>query len=200
MNKDRQNIRLDAFDSSLVKSTSEHFVMQETIGEGYAKVDLYVQNFCVLFEKVDKHPLEYLKHKNCPDFVLFENRSGCWIPHIFEFKRTINTKHFEHSKKQFLGGLQNTLAFAGVLGISLSLGDTVLYSVYRNDNLSDVSNPAKIRCQMHNRDTNEQKKNEKIIKQEWINGCVNIAFDGDATFELKKIKLDAKSGETEYTL
>lgn len=44
---------------------------------------------------------------------------------FFEFKKTITKKNFEHSKLQFLGGLQNALSYAGVLGISLSLGETV---------------------------------------------------------------------------
>lgn len=200
MNKDRLMTRLELFDPNLVKTTSDCFIMEETITDGYAKINVHVQNYSILFEKVDKHVLGFLQLKNCPDFVLFEYKNEHWIPHIFEFKKTINKKHFEHSKLQFLGGLQNALAYAGILGISLSLEKTILYSVYRNDNLANVSNPAKIRYLMHRNHEDEEKKEDKKIKQEWNSGWLNMVFDDCSNFKLKKIKLDMESGEAEYSL
>ena len=85
MNTDKLKIRLELFDPNLVKTTSEKFIMEETITDGYAKVDLHVQNYSILFEKVDKHVLGYLKLNNRSDFVLFEYKKEHWIPHIFEF-------------------------------------------------------------------------------------------------------------------
>lgn len=200
MNKDEPKIRLELFDSNLVKTTSDCFVMEENISTGYAKIDMHVQNYSILFKKVDKHVLGFLKLQNCPDFVLFEYKNEHWIPHIFEFKKTINKKHFEHSKLQFLGGIQNALAFAGVLGISLSIGETILYSVYRNDNLSGISNPAKIRYGMYRHSEDEQEKKNKQAEKEWKNGCASIVFDEYSNFTLKKIKLDVESGEAVYSL
>lgn len=200
MNTDKLKIRLELFDPNLVKTTSEKFVMEETIKDGYAKVDLQVHNYSILFEKVDKHALGYLKLNNCSDFILLEYKDEHWIPHIFEFKRTINKKNFEHSKLQFLGGLQNALALAGVLGISLSLGETILYSVYRNDNISGGANPAKLRYEMHRYHGDEHKNMDKEIYQEWNSERVSIMFDEYSGFDLKKIKLDVESGETEYCL
>ena len=200
MNKDKPKIRLELFDSNLVKSTSNSFIMEENISEGYAKVYLHVQNYSILFEKVDQHSLSFLKLNNCPDFVLFEYKNGHWIPHIFEFKRTVNKKSFEHSRLQFLGGLQNALAYAGVLGISLSIGETILYSVYRNDNFTNISNPAKIRYQMHGHHGDEHEKVDKKINWEWDSDCVSIVFDEYTNFKLKKIKLDVESKGAEYCL
>ncbi|MDE5782071.1 MAG: hypothetical protein K2I03_11465 [Lachnospiraceae bacterium] len=200
MSIDKPKIRLELFDHNLVKETSDSFTMEESISEGYAKIEVHVKNYSILFEKVDKHVLEFLKLNNCPDFVLFEYKNGQWMPHIFEFKKTINKKNFEHSKLQFLGGIQNALAYAGVLGISLSLEKTILYSVYRNDNISSVSNPAKIRCGMHRHPEDGQQKADRKTEQEWDSGCANILFDEYSNFKLKKIKLDVESGEAEYSL
>lgn len=200
MSINKPKIRLELFDSNLVKSTSDSFTLEETISTGYAKIDVHVKNYCILFEKVDKHTLSFLKLNKCPDFVLFEYKSGHWIPHIFEFKKTMSKKHFENSKLQFLGGLQNALAYAGVLGISLAIDKTVLYSAYRNDNISNVSNPVKIREEMHKHHVDDQQKMNKKAEQEWNSGCVNIVFDEYSNFKLKKIKLDVESGETEYCL
>lgn len=83
MNTDKTKIRLELFDSKLVRSTSDSFTMEENISMGYAKVNLHVQNYSILFEKVDKHSLSYLKRNNCPDFVLIEYKNGHWIPRVF---------------------------------------------------------------------------------------------------------------------
>lgn len=98
--------------------------------QGVANLQVSLTSPCILFKKLDKNKLPYLKIKTCADYVLFENRNDEWFVHIFELKTSVKAKEWIHIKKQFSGALQNAYALAGVLGIEIDLDRVKTYTVY----------------------------------------------------------------------
>ena len=112
--------------------------------QGEADLELHLQNPCILFQGLEKKGLHYFKNPKCADYVLFEKRENLWCLHIFELKRTVKVKEWETMKDQFMGALQNALALAGFLDIKIAMDKVYLYSVYRNDKISDAANPSRL--------------------------------------------------------
>jgi hypothetical protein len=66
-----------------------------------------------------------------------------WILHIFEFKRTVNTKNWGEMKKQYKGAFLRTAAIASCLDITIK--DIILHSCYRDDKISSLHEAIQIR-------------------------------------------------------
>ena len=117
MFKDNVQQRLTLFEvgqGKNVECSDEIFHLTEK-GEGQADVEVSLSNPCILFRDLENRKLKYFKNNKCADYVLFEYQGQNWIVHIFELKKTVKTKEWEHIKQQFSGALQNALALAGVL-------------------------------------------------------------------------------------
>lgn len=155
--------RLDLLDSHLIVISDSQIHIDEKREQGRADLTLNLQNPCILFRGLENHKLGYFRNQKCADHVLFEQKDNVWILHIFEMKRSVGEKEWKTIKEQFRGAIQNALALAGVLDITVDLNKVCVYSVYRNDKLNDVSNPVKLRYQMHDR---EQRKREEDC-QDW---------------------------------
>lgn len=82
-------------------------------------------------------------------------------------------------KKQFCGALQNILAFSGVLGIEIA--DIVLYTVYRNDKINNMTNPVRQHLSIHNK---------SISRTDWNDGEITLEFLDNKRFKHNKIKLN----------
>lgn len=96
-------------------------------------------------------------------------------------------------KDQFRGAIQNALALAGFLNISIDLDRIQVYSVYRNDKLKDYANPVRLRCQMHG--TMQGK-----CADDWNECEVVLNFLGQKTFAHNKILLDLEDGTGTYCM
>lgn len=179
-----------------VQVSDKSFYLTEK-GEGEAKLKINLSSPCILVRDLEKRKLQYFKNKKCADYVIFESNNESWRVHIFELKRTVDEKEWSDKiKLQFAGALQNVLALAGVLGISLELDNLVLYTAYRNDKINNPANPVSIRCQMYDK----EKAVGKGDCQDWNEERVSIELVESIIAEHHKIPLDIESGVGEYQL
>lgn len=165
-------------------------------GAGQADVEVDLSNPCILFKDLEKRKLKYFKNDMCADYVLFEYEGQCWTIHIFELKRTVKTKEWEHIKRQFAGALQNALALAGVLNFDVDLNQVHLYTAYRNDLINNDANPVAIRCEMH------EKKNdaEPSVDDDWNHEFISLDFLGELKLSHRKVKLQVDNGMAKILL
>lgn len=188
--------RLDLLENNLVLTSDSQLHLQEKSEQGIADLTLHLQNPCILFKDLEHKKLEYFQNKKCADYVLYEQKAGNWMVHIFELKRTVGEKHWLNMKEQFKGAMQNALAIAGFLGIEVDMDNIYVYSAYRNDKLKDYSNPAKLRFQMH------QPKCSGMSKEceDWNEKEVVLDFLDKEKFVHHKIPLDIEDGTGAYTM
>ena len=99
----RTNERLKLFDSQLVEVSDTGIEIEENIEAGYAKIKIDCDNKMIVFKNMEKKKLQNLKCKNCADYIIFEETKEGMTVHIWEMKRTVKEKEWEHIKKQFLG-------------------------------------------------------------------------------------------------
>lgn len=177
--------RLALMQSELVTTSSTAFCLQEKEDSGYAKLELHVNNPCILFRSLEKKKLNYFINQKCADYVIFECRDNQWYAHILELKRTISEKSWSLIKQQFAGAMQNVLALAGILGITIEPQNTELYSVYRNDKINDYANPVRVRMTMHENQRNTTDWNEENIILDFLE---------ERQFEHHKLPLDVEHG------
>lgn len=181
--------RIQLMEPTLVKVSEENLCLTEK-GEGKADLEIQLSNQCILIQKLENNKLEYFSNKKCADYVIFENTITGWKAHIFEMKKTVRENNWEEEiKKQFHGAMQNILAFSGVLGIDII--DIILHTVYRNDKINDMANPAKKHLGIHNKST---------IKTDWNNREISLEFLDKKKFKHNKIKLDIETGQGQYRL
>ena len=178
-----------------VQLSSTDFHLIET-GDGKADLQIDLPTPCILFNGLEKKKLQYFVNKKCADYLIFENKQDQWFVHILELKRSVGSSEWETIKLQFAGALQNAYALAGVLGIHIDLEHVKVYTVYRNDKLNHVANPAKLRCEIHERDRRADSKEQA----EWNAKSVEISFVDVIQLEHHKIKLDIETGEGKYSL
>lgn len=189
--------RLNLFEVGQGKSveiSNQLFHLTEK-GQGEADLGIHLSRPCILFRNLENKKMQYFKNKKCADYVLFENNEERWSIHIFELKRSVSADEWKKIKIQFAGALQNALALAGVLGISVELNNIELYTVYRNDKLNDAANPARLRCNMH-----KQENRQKTDYRDWNESTITIDFVGNVAAKHHKIKLDIESGTGECEL
>lgn len=198
MFKDNVQQRLTLFEvgqGKKVECSDEIFHLTEK-GEGQADVEVGLSNPCILFKDLEKRKLKYFKNDMCADYVLFEYGGQNWIVHIFELKRTVKTKEWEHIKRQFSGALQNALALAGVLDFNVDLKQVHLYTAYRNDLINNDANPVAVRCQMH-----EQKHAEELaVDDDWNHEFISLDFPGELKLPHRKVKLQIDNGKAKTVL
>lgn len=188
--------RLDLLDSHLIFISDSQIHIDEKREQGRADLTLNLQNPCILFRGLEDHMLGYFKNKKCADHVLFEQKDNDWILHIFEMKRSVGEKEWKKIKEQFRGAIQNALALAGFLNITVDLNRVCVYSVYRNDKLNDVSNPVKLRYQMHDRVQREWPED----CQDWNEDRIRLDFLNIERFKHNKIPLDVAEGKGTYNM
>lgn len=188
--------RLQLLDEHLVFMDDHQLLLEEKKTDGEAKLLLQLQNPCILFSKLEDKKLRYFKNQKCADYILYEWKENSWGMHIFELKRSVGFSSWEQIKEQAKGAMQNGLAIAGFLGIQVSLENTYLYSVYRNDKINDYANPGKLRYQMNKRDSTEYLKE----KCEWNSRKVKLDFLGEREFVHHKIVLNLEDGEGSYAI
>lgn len=188
--------RLDLLEGDLVLTSDSRLHLQEKREQGVADLTLNLQNPCILFRDLEHKKLEYFKNKKCADYVLYEQRDGGWMLHIFELKRTISEKHWLIMKEQFKGAIQNSLAIAGFLGIEVDMHNICVYSVYRNDKLKDYSNPAKLRFQMHHPKCSGISEECK----DWNEEEIVLDFLDKEKFVHHKIPLNIEDGIGAYSI
>lgn len=179
-----------------VEISDQSFHLIETNKDGEADLRVDVSAPCILFRDLENKKLQYFKNQKCADYVVLELTGDIWCMHIFEFKRTVTSKEWEHTKVQFAGALQNALALAGVLDVDIKLEQVQLYTAYRNDKIRDAANPAKQRLQMHDR----QSETSSTKDQDWNQQMVTIDFPGIVHLEHYKIQLDIEDGTGAYAL
>ena len=186
--------RFALLNSDLVEEASNQVHIVETKKDGEADLTLLLSAASILFGKMDDNSWAYFENKKCADYLLLEQYAGRYRMHIFELKRSISEKTWDSMKLQFQGGLQHSLALAGVLGISLELSEVQLYSVYRNDKINDSANPARTRLQMYegNGKTNRQ--------TDWNHEKIKLEFPGVQKFSHHKVKLDIETGTAVYQI
>lgn len=186
----------DVGDNYPIQISDKLFCLTEK-GEGEANLKVTLSSECILFQELEKRKLQYFKNKKCADYVIFENKDGSWRVHIFELKKTVDSKEWSNKiKLQFAGALQNSLALAGVLGIQLELDNLVLYTVYRNDKINNPANPVSIRCQMY--DNAKAVGNDDC--KDWNEERICIELVESISAEHHKIPLNIESGYGEYQL
>lgn len=165
-------------------------------GAGQADVEVGLSNPCILFKDLEKRKLKYFKNDMCADYVLFEYKGQYWTIHIFELKRTVKTKEWEHIKRQFSGALQNALALAGVLDFNVDLKQVHLYTAYRNDLINNEADPVAIRCEMHEKKHDEERPRD----DDWNNEFISLDFLGELKLSHRKVKLQVDNGMAKILL
>lgn len=188
--------RLDLLDSHLIVISDSQIHIDEKREQGRADLTLNLQNPCILFMGLEEHRLGYFKNKKCADHVMFEQKENDWILHIFEMKRSVGEKEWKKIKEQFRGAIQNALALAGFLDITIDLNRVCVYSVYRNDKLNDVSNPVKLRYQMHDREPRKWAEDCR----DWNEDRIRLDFLNIERFRHNKIPLDVAEGTGTYNM
>lgn len=171
-----------------------HLIEKSEGGEADLRVGIFGE--CILFRGLEKRKLQYFKNNKCADYVIFESGDDICILHIFELKRTVKKDEWEHIKQQFSGALQNALALAGVLEVSISLENVQLHTVYRNDKLNDAANPAVLRKKLHDKSAGSKDS----AGSDWNSRQISLEFPQGVLFSHHKIKLDIENGTGEYTL
>lgn len=188
--------RLDLLDGNLVFTSDSQIHLKEKREQGKADLTLNLKNPCILFQGLEDHRLGYFRNQKCADHLLFEQKSDGWMLHIFELKRSVGEKEWKKMKDQFRGAIQNALALAGFLDITVDMDEICVYSVYRNDKLNDVSNPVKLRYQMYDR---EQRKCAEDC-QDWNEDEVLLNFLNIEKLKHNKIPLDVEDGTGTYSM
>lgn len=181
--------RIQLMEPALVECSDQCLHLTEK-GEGQADLAIRLRNKCILIRNLENNKMEYFKNKKCADYVMFEGIDGIWKAHIFEMKRTVKKETWEKEiKRQFLGAMQNILAFSGILGIKLE--EIVLHTVYRNDKINDMANPVRLHPGMARKIAN---------RTDWNDMEISLEFLDQKRFRHDKIKLDLETGEGKYCL
>lgn len=190
--------RIDLLNGGLIEISQVQVHLDEKNEEGFADLQLKLNNPCILFRDLENKKLQYFKNKMCSDYVMFEyvKKDNDWRVHIFELKRSVGGKEWKRIKKQFMGALQNALALAGVLDICVNLEKVSVYTVFRNDKLNQSMNPARLKRRMYERETDGRDKE----CMDWNDEKLILDFLGDKEFRHKKIKLDIESGKGIFCL
>ena len=129
----------------------EPFTVEETNETGKAVVTIYTKRpgFVVrcLDDKGNIRTLPFFNQTwkgvttTCADHLLFlfDKKSGAWALHVFELKRSPDSKKWEHILEQFNGAMVRAYAIAGVLRIAEFVG-VYLHCGYRKDKSNLISN------------------------------------------------------------
>ncbi len=189
--------RIDLLRQECIDDSDKQLILTEKSEPGAAELQLDLQYRCILFKNLDKHKLGYFKNEKCADYIVFENREKSWTLHIFELKRTVTGRKWENEiKDQFRGAMQNALAIAGFMGISIELSQIRLYTAYRNDKINDVANPAKIRTGLHEKGSERMSAKER----DWNGEKVKIDFLEAEYLQHIRIPLDIADGKGQMKL
>ena len=183
--------RIDLLHQDCIDDSDKQLILTEKCKQGAAELQLDLQYRCILFKNLDKHKLGYFKNEKCADYIVFENIDKSWFLHIFELKRTVtNSKWEEDIKDQFRGAMQNALAIAGFMGISIELSKTRLYTAYRYDKINDVANPVKLRTGLHEKGSERTQTKES----DWDDEKVKIDFLETEYLQHIRVQLDIEDG------
>lgn len=192
------NERITFLSNELVKQIRSQYTLEERKENGEALIDLTLGNdMFIAFEKMEGHTISYLKNQCAADYVLLQLKEENWYVHIFEIKRTVKDESWEHAKKQFSGSLQNAIALAGFLNIQIAFEKVFFYTAYRNDTISNASDPIKQRFE------NMLAASGKTIdsnNKDWNNETIVLDFESDTRFVHKKIPLDKSTGIATYSI
>lgn len=182
--------RIDLLESGLVKTSKQEMHLTEKTEEGSADLTLHLNNACILFSDLENKKLGYFRNKKCADYIVYENRASGWILHVFELKRSVGQKEWLAMKEQFKGAIQNALAIAGVLGISIELAQVRIYSVFRNDKLNDYANTARLHSKLHE----TTRGNLPADCEDWDKESAKLDFLDQEWYTHSKVRLDVENG------
>lgn len=189
--------RIDLLHQNCIDVSNKQLCLTEKSEQGIAELQMDLQHPCILFRNLEKRKLQYFKNGRCADYILFENSADSWILHIFELKRTVTGPRWEDDiKNQFRGAMQNALAIAGFMGISIELSQTRLYTVYRNDKINDAANPIKIRLELHEKNPGGMSATES----DWNAEKVRIDYLDTTYLQHTRIPLDLADGKGQIKL
>lgn len=179
------------FEPECVHILQKSCILREKTNTGKAELTVKSDNECIVFHNLDKHSSRLYKIKKCADQVILENNNGEWILHIFELKKTIKKNEWNTMKEQFQGALFNMMSYATILGISIDIKKTRVYSAYREDKLNDKTNPSKKHYRKPVNDSQKIKDSMEIkqARKEWNSGEVILEYLGDYHVPNIKIKL-----------
>lgn len=184
--------RIELLQQDYVEISDKQFILTEKNEEGVAELCIETHYPGVLFRNLEKKKLEYFKNNKCADYILFENRGKSWILHVFELKRTVTDSKWEEViKNQFRGAMQNALAIAGFMGISIKPSQIRLYTAYRIDRIDNEANPVKLRLSLQ-----EKNLKGKISKtSDWDKEKVQIDYLDCTCLRHTRIALEPESGK-----
>lgn len=188
--------RLELLNKDLIVVADQEVHLKENSKEGFVDLTLRLQNKCIVFKDLEHRKLEYFENKKCADYLMYEQKGGQWLVHIFELKRSVGESEWGKIKLQFKGAMQNALAIAGFLDITVDLEGIYVYTVYRNDKLNHFADPVRLRCQMYRKG----KRNIPEECKDWNGAEAELDFLGKKGFAHKKISLDVENGTGKYAV
>jgi len=183
--------RLGELDAGRFQSNTSGapFVLSENDTNVEMRCDLTCCGDSILLKLDESWDIAWLKNKRRADYAVFELKGSMLIVHIFELKRTINSKTWKNMKEQFEGAYLRIGAITGVLGKRAS--KIRLYSCYINDNLASISITKRAAL-----------SNQRILKsyKSWKSPKIILNYSvGNVTCTHTKIPLN-KSGVGSYQL
>lgn len=132
----------------------------------------------------------YFVNKNRADALLFEHvGENLYRIHIIELKKKVKSKEWGTIKEQFVGSLLQAIMWANFFGMHYLLDDTVLYTCYRIDKISDAIESSPIERRLL---TGESAKTTKPI--DWLNDSINLCVLKQCCMKHCKVKLDSATG------
>lgn len=185
-------------DKNLIHKEDENidFKIIETKKGGEGEITIHHSNPCIVIEKLEKKKSNYFKNEKGPDFCIFEYKDNSYTLHIIEFKRTVRISDYEEKiRLQLEAGILHCMMFSGYLEIELDLKNVILYTAFRNDNITQQKNTIEQRKAMAS-------PNIRQSEREWNTDIINFNLWEDKPFKFKhkKIQLDIDTGKADYTL
>lgn len=182
--------RLKCFIDDLIEITyGDAEIVEENI-EGYAKVQLKSDKRLIVFKKMEKNKLQNLKYKNCADFIVFEEKEKNINVHIFEMKRTVRLKEWDHIKAQFTGALLNAYALAGILEEMIEKNNIYFYTCFRRDS---INSPIGMRTVLSNR-------KDEMDGADWFSNNIILRNLSHEKYKHIKIQLGEENDCAVYSL
>ncbi|WP_047150820.1 hypothetical protein [Aneurinibacillus tyrosinisolvens] len=126
-------------------------LVKEKQVEGEAELLCQFQNEAFQFALEGTNKIDYLVNQKCADGIILEDKSGKWHLHIIECKKTVQGSSWGKAKVQFEGAILRMQSIAGLLGIRIE--NITLYTAFREDNLSQTTNPVLLKMASMSADT-----------------------------------------------
>lgn len=181
------NDRLKLLNLDYFSDSDQEILIEEKAIGGKATLLLKVTRRCLALRDADKRTISYLKNQKVADCIMLELDGERAIAlHIFELKRTINSRTWLSIQTQFSGAFHNALGLLGVLGLAVP-EKIFLYAACCIDKLDTGTSLNKL--PINQEDTS--KENARNVNK-WHQEKIEIAWAKNPS--LQKIQWDWENG------